>query len=103
MTPTKATVAKAARLATDPDRRIVVDLCDPGTPAFMALVPSATKPGEAYAVTYGEMLGWRCGHPYATRRACSHMMACWVLLEAGPDWPVWEALIDQWLRQGATA
>lgn len=98
--PSKATRDKAARLATDIARPIVVDVDEPAVPAFAGLVPSSV-PGspERYHVTYGPALGWRCTHPHWSGGVCAHLMACWLLLEDRAGWETWAGLVDTWLNR----
>lgn len=72
-----ATVAKAGRIIADGG--VLVDYADPAAAAISALVTSES--GAQYAVTHGQLLGWRC--TCLARSTCSHILA--VTLVAADD------------------
>jgi hypothetical protein len=79
--PTQATIDKAGRIVAahdDGTAPILIDVCEPAVPAFLALVPAGSRP-EPYVVSYGELLGWRCD--CLARGMCSHVLACMHLFD----------------------
>lgn len=78
---TQKTRDKAGRIWDE--GRVCVDIAEPhgpsGGPTYLALVRGETN---SYAVTCGPDGAWRC--PCQSYVVCSHLMACWIGLDADP-------------------